>query len=333
VAVQSLVIRRARAFARTLAEMPIAIDGDELIVGRTARGDTIVRTSLPPFATAEEHARARAEGFEITARLSHKTPDYPTLLTRGLRGVLADVAARQAELGRGGAAPDREEQIGFLESVRIECEAVVALAHRFADEAERLAPDASPERAADLRDIAAICRRVPEHPARTLHEALQSVWLAHYAFFSTSTGLSLGRLDQYCGPFLRDDLAAGRLTLDQARELLACLWLKFNDRAQIDRDTFAAKYDDAPWPAGNRVRTITGFDRADAINHFGQNVVLSGLTPDGQDGTNDLTYLCLDCCEQLEFTSPVVTVRLHRGSPPRMVERCAVVLKRGGGMP
>ena len=330
-----LVLRRAHAFAAVLAGMPIEIDDDELIVGRTARGGMIVRTVLPEYATPEEHARARDEGQGITASLAHKTPDYDTLMRTGLRGILDDIAAKVAEIGARPESPERTEKLLFMESMQIELEAVIGLAHRFAAlaEAKALLTD-RPERAAELRRIAAVCRRVPEHAPRTFHEAVQSLWFVHYSFFSTRTGLALGRLDQYLWPSLQSDLAAGRTTLDQARELVYCLWLKFNDRAQINRDNYdAASYQDQPWDAGYRKRTILGSDRADAINHFGQNILLGGVRPDGQDGTNDLTWICLDALEEFEFTSPVVTVRLHRGSPPALVRRCSEVLKSGGGMP
>ena len=328
-----LELRRAHAFRKVLAEMPIELADDELIVGKTAIEGVIYRTSLPEFATAAEHAQARAEGFAITSSLSHKTPDYPSLVTKGLGGFLDDIAAKIAEIRARPDSPERGEKLQFAESMRIECQAVIALAHRYADLAERQAAIATSTRAAELRTIAAVFRRVPEYPPTTFREALQSVWLVHYAFFSTGTALSLGRFDQYCGPFLERDLADGRLTASLARELLDCLWLKFNDRAQIQRENYADRFESEPWPAGCRTRTICGSDRADAINHWGQNIVLGGITPDGSDGTNALTYLCLDCLERFEFTSPVVTVRLHQQSPAALIRRCAEVLKQGGGMP
>jgi choline trimethylamine-lyase len=330
-----LVLRRAHAFAAVLAGMPIEIDGDELIVGRTAERGVIVRTVLPEYALPEEATRARAEGQGITASLSHKTPDYDTLMATGLRGILDDIASKVAEISARPDSAEKTTKLLFMESMRIELEAVIGLARRFADLAETKALLAErPERAADLRRIAAVCRRVPEFAPRTFHEAVQSLWLVHYPFFSTRTGLALGRIDQYLWPLMEADLAAGRITREQARELVYCLWLKFNDRAQIDRDNYNARgYEDQPWDAGYRKRTILGTDRADAINHFGQNVLIGGIRPDGEDGTNELTYMCLDALEGFEFTSPVVTLRLHRSSPPALVRRCAEVLKSGGGMP
>lgn len=330
-----LQIRHALAFARVVDEMPIEIDGDELLVGRTAIDGVIYRTCLPEFATPEEHAQARAEGFLITSNLSHKTPDYETVVARGLRAILDEVAAKRLEIaGRPDSAdPDKAQKLELMDSMRVELEATIRLAQRYAALAEKLAATAEPERAAELREIAAVCRHVPEFPARTFREAVQSVWLVHLALFSTGTKLSLGRIDQYLWPSLEADLAAGRTTLDQAREIVECLWLKFNDRAQLLRDEYKTRVSDHVWRVGDRHRTILATDQADALNHFGQNVLIGGVKPDGTDGTTDLTYLFMDCLERFEFTSPVVTVRLHRGSPSRLFRRTAEVLKKGGGMP
>ena len=205
--------------------------------------------------------------------------------------------------------------------------------------------------------MAQVCRRVPEHPARTFHEAVQSFWFIHYALFSTGTSLSCGRFDQFLYPRLQADLANGSLSLDQAQELIDCVWIRFNDRGQICRENFFAAEEaeaEAPngsaqppakkavkvidqgpqsWNAGHRKRFRYAADAADAINHFGQNILLSGIRPDGVDGTNAVTYLALNALEKFAFTSPVVTVRLHRGSPQALIERTAEVLKTGSGMP
>jgi formate C-acetyltransferase len=85
--------------------------------------------------------------------------------------------------------------------------------------------------------------------------------------------------------------------------------------------------------AGHRERIFFAEERADAINHFGQNILLSGIRPDGVDGTNILTYLCLNAMEKFALTSPVVTVRLHSTSPIELVDRVAQVLQKGGGQP
>lgn len=328
-----LVLRRAQAFARTLDEMPLEIAEDEWIVGRCARGGVIVRTGLPEFAAPAEKEKARAEGHGITSGLSHKVPDYPDLMERGLGGILAEIRSKTAEITARPETAEKIEKLLFMRSMEIEIAAVIRLAQRFAALAEQQARTASMQRAAELRTIAEVCRWVPEHPARGFQEALQSVWLVHFALFSTGTSLSLGRFDQYCGPLLDQDQAQSRLASNEAQELVDCLWIKFNDRAQIVRENFAAREVDRPWQAGLRWRTLVGSDNADAVNHWGQNLLLSGIRPDGADGTNQLTYLMLNSQEAFELTSPVVTVRLHHASPPELVRRCAEVLQKGGGMP
>jgi len=327
------VLRRAHAFAKVLDSMPIEIAEDEIIVGKTACSGVILNTGLPEFATLEEEKAAHLEGHGITRSLSHKVPDYPDLLHRGLSGILAEIDARVLVINSRPESPEKMEKLQFMQSMRVEIEAVIRLAHRYAELAELQASSVSPQRADELRQIASICRHVPEYPAGTLWEALQSVWLVHYAFFSTGTHLSLGRFDQYCGPYLERDLAENRLTEELAQELVDCLWIKFNDRAQIQRENFAERAKDHPWQVGCRWRTLVASDAADAINHWGQNLLLSGIRPDGADGTNSLTFLMLSSLERFELTSPVVTVRLHQNSPSDLVKRCADVLKKGGGMP
>ena len=95
----------------------------------------------------------------------------------------------------------------------IECQAVVKLAHRYSDLAEQLAVKAAPGRRAELLKIAEVCRRVPEFPPETLHEAIQAFWLTHYAFFSTRTGLACGRIDQFLYPVFKKQMDESTITL------------------------------------------------------------------------------------------------------------------------
>jgi len=141
---------------------------------------------------------------------------------------------------------------------------------------------------------------------------------------------------------LEADLAAGRLDMARAAELVDCFCLKFNERAQV-HDELRPKVR-APQP--QKARTTRHFtssqlradpsvdrDRLDATNHWLQNIVVGGLTPDGTDGTNPLTYLLIDAYRRNRMTNPLVTVRLHRRTPQELVERTCEALKEGGGMP
>ena len=349
---QPLVVRQAVAFEAVLTAMPIGIESDDLIVGNNIDHGRIVRTNMPEYSSPAERERASKDGSPIGARLSHKTPYYYDLLDRGLLAILDDVEGVIAETAKQPPGSERDETIAEFRAVAIECRAVIAMANRYADLAESQADACgSDARSAELRNIAKVCRRVPAHRASSFHEAVQSFWFVNYALFSTNTHLSCGRIDQYLLPYLNNDLEEGRITLADAQELVDCLWLRFNDRAQIERESFfvseteAERYkasgrggfvvDRSPneGRAGHRVRFGYATDGADAINHFGQNILLSGIRPDGTDGTSALTYLCLNALEKFPFTSPVVTARVHKGSPPELLSRVAEVLKSGGGMP
>ena len=145
VAAPPLVLRHARALERLLREIPIAIEADDLVVGNVLRDGVVLRTGLPDFATAAEHAEARRLGAPITDHLSHKTPYYYDLMDKGLGGILAEIEARIAEVGARRADPERGEKLAFLEACRIECRAVIAFAAslRGARRAARGRPPAS----------------------------------------------------------------------------------------------------------------------------------------------------------------------------------------------
>ena len=212
----------------------------------------MLRTGLPEFATAEEHRRGAGLGAPITDHLSHKTPYYYDLMDKGLGGIIAGIEARIAEVGARRADPEREEKLAFFEACRVECRAVIAFAHRYAELAERLSAAAGEPRRSELLRIAAVCRRVPENPPRSFAEAVQSFWFLNHAFHVSGTKISCGRLDQHLYPSLQRDLASGAITLEAAQELVDCLWLRFNDRSQIVRENFYTKADSGTLPESLR---------------------------------------------------------------------------------
>ncbi|NQW16905.1 MAG: hypothetical protein HQ478_05400 [Chloroflexi bacterium] len=351
---EPIVVRHAMAFTRALREMPIALEANDLIVGNSLLDGVIVRTRMPGFALDHELQDAADSGASIASQLGHKTPYYYDVMDTGIGAVFLRIQAGLKDVENLPSGSERDEKIGFFRAMKLECEAVIEHAHRYADLAQSKAHEESdPSRREELKSIAEICRRVPEHAPRTFQEAVQSFWFMHFVMFSTGTNISCGRIDQYLYPALKRDLDSNAITLEAAQELVDCLWLRFNDRAQIDRDIFFVSPDDVDsgdakesrkagivvdtgpdtWQAGHRRRFSYATDHADAINHFGQNILLSGIKPNGSDGTNELTYLCLNAQEKFAYTSPVVTIRLHGGSPPELIRRTAQVLKAGSGMP
>jgi len=227
----------------------------------------------------------------------HRLPRFELILERGALGLREEAAARMARLDAT-RADDVKKRI-FYRAVVIVCDAMAGYGLRWAEKLAELArAEGDAERRRELEQMAAICRRVPAQPARTFREALQSLVLVLCVNQAETTGSagSFGRLDQYLYPFYAADIEAGRLTRARALELVQCFFLKW-------------------------YRT---FD----FHH----TMLGGLTPDGGDGTNDLSFLCLEAVERLR-TPRDIAVRVHKGTPPAFLRKAAEVARLGLGRP
>ena len=331
----SAVIRRSLAFEKVMKEMPISIEPYALLAGRCAKDGQIVRCILPAYILESELG-------QCSMHISHKCPDYETLLKIGLSGVLANLEKSKANCDAKGVYDATKRD--FYEAVRRECQAVIHLAHRYA----KLADESG------MPKLAQTCRRVPEHGADSFREAVQSIWLYNHCIHETMTKLPIGNIDRLLNPYFEKDYKAGKITPIEAQELVDAFNLRVNDRVQIDPTQYVVphnKLEGAP-EKHFRIDSGQGFaassenDGADAINHWGQNILLSGLYASGVnadgsqaggvnaiDATNALTYMFLNAHEKFELASPVLTVRLHKKSPPELLNRVAEVLKTGGGMP
>ena len=347
---EPLAVRKARAIELKLSRMPADLWDGQLFAGSMTLEEPRLHAEwgFPEYTTETERAEAARRGLSIHSVFGHVVPDYPTLLAQGLHGIRADAEAQRTYV-------QTSEEAAFLGSVVIAVDAVIDYATRLADRCEAEA-DASSDgkRAGELRHMAANLRQSPAGPARTFWQALQAVWLLHMIFHSTLNGNAMGRLDQYAWPHLRADLAAGRLDLERAAELVDCFCLKFNERARTTEDLRPEVREPR---SGKRARTRhytssqmsqvrervqgashwlqrdTDRDRLDATNHWLQNIIVGGLTPDGVDGTNPLTFLLLDSYRRNRMTNPLLTVRVHQDSPDELVAHTCEVLKEGGGMP
>ncbi len=328
-----LPVRKARAIALKLSHMPTDLWRGQLFAGSMTLEEPRVHVEwgFPDYTTEAERERAAARRLSIHSVFGHVVPDYPTLLAKGLRGI-----RREVEL----AGAHNAEERAFLDSAMIALDAVMQFAARLAERCEAEAGREEDEgRAGELRQMAANLCHVPAGPARSFWQALQSVWLLHMVFHSTMNGNAMGRVDQYVWPYLKADLDSGALDLERAAELVDCFCLKFNERAQTLEEQRPQARVPEPLDLRSRTRHYTSSqigthrDDVDATNHWLQNIVVGGLTPDGKDGANPLTYLLLESYRRNRMTNPLLTVRLHRDSPEELVRYVSEVLKEGGGMP
>jgi formate C-acetyltransferase len=179
-------------------------------------------------------------------------------------------------------------------------------------------------------------------PASGFHEALQSVWFIHTILHSTLNYTSIGRVDQYLRPHYEGDMAAGKITRQQARELLGSFLVKFNERVQLDNDHIENHFTFGDWSQGGdpdletthlKMSNDEGYTYGQSSNHWLQNCVVSGVTSEGADGTNDLTYMIIELTNELELIDPLVSVRLHKDSPDKLLHVTAQALAKGGAQP
>jgi len=232
--------------------------------------------------------------------IGHFLPNYPRMLRLGVEGYLETIEEKHGDL---------------YDAVRIVGQGLVDHSQRVAEEAERLAAEElDAERAAELAEIARICRKVPRRPAETFHEALQSLWLTHIAvnLEGLNSAVSFGRMDQYLYPYYRRDLEEGRITPDRARELLLC---------------FSAKATEHVFLLSEKVSQYHGgFLVAQAA-------IVGGTDRDGNDAVNDLTYVFLDVMEESGLRDPNYHARIHTGAPEGYLKRAAEVAASGNGVP
>lgn len=255
---------------------------------------------------------ARVEG-NITAGDGHLAVDYAKLLRVGLAGIRAETQAAKDHLDYSNF--NDLKKVYFYDAVLILIDACVDFAHRYAALAEQLAAkEDDGARKAELLRLAGVCRRVPEHPAQSFYEAVQSVWFLHLILQIESSGhsLSFGRFDQFLYPYYKADLDSGAITRNFALELLENLWLK----------TFTI----------NKIRS-NSHTKFSAGSPMYQNVCIGGQHPDGTDAVNDLSFLVLKSVGQLRLTQPNLSVRYHRGISDAFLYDCVQMIRLGFGMP
>jgi pyruvate-formate lyase len=332
---EPIAVRKSRAVALKLSKMPTDLwEGQLFACSMTLENPRIhAEWGFPDYITDAEREEASKKGVSIHSVFGHIVPDYPKLLTKGLNGILADVDEQYANV-------QNDDEKAFLDSIVVVLNGVKYFAERLADHCVSESEKASDSiRADELRQMADNLRHVPAEPAQTFWQALQSVWLLHAIFHSTMDGNALGRLDQYCWKYLEADLENERLDMMKAQELVDFFCLKFNERAKTtDEQRPESRKDEKP-NLTRRTRHHTSSqigsqrDGLDATNHWLQNIVIGGLTPNNEDGTNPLSFLLLEAYRRNQMTNPLMTVRVHRQSPDDLLWHVCEVLKDGGGMP
>ena len=234
----------------------------------------------------------------------------------GMLDLVSRIKVKLTELENGND-PDSAAKQDQLQAMAICAEALIRFAERHAEMAEEKARvEQDSARKDELLEIARVCRQVPAQAPRNMWEALQYYWFVHLGVITelnTWDAFCPGRLDQHLEPFYRQDLAAGNLDCERARELLQCFWVKFNNQP-------------APPKVGITLKesgTYTDF----------ANINLGGVKADGSDGVNDLTYLLLEVIDEMRLLQPSTNVQVSKKNPDLFIRKAGEVIRRGWGQP
>ena len=362
---EPIIQRRAKAFAHILHHLPIVIREEELIVGSSTLAprscqtfpefsyqwledelDTVADRSADPFFIKEEtkeelrqihqYWKGRTTSELATSYMApeairgiehniftpgnyfyngvgHVTVKYWEVLDIGFEGIMAKAKAELAQCNVGDGDYARKSR--FLEAVIISCQAAMDYAARYAELAQKMAEKCTdPDRKQELLAIADNCSRVPAKGAESFYQACQSFWFVQLLIQIESSGHSIspGRFDQYMYPYYKKDIEAGKITREAAQELMDCIWVKLNDLNKC-RDAVSAE----------------GF----AGYSLFQNLIVGGQNKDGEDVTNDLSFMCIQASMHVTLPQPSLSIRVWNGSPHDLLIKAAELTRTGIGLP
>ncbi|MBM3237883.1 hypothetical protein FJZ31_16465 [Candidatus Poribacteria bacterium] len=238
--------------------------------------------------------------------ISHTIPDLSRAINLGLRGIIDEAKEKEAETSE----PSQKE---FYKAISEVLEGVINYSRNLAAETERIAKkEKNPTRKKELLDIAEIYRRVPEFPARTFREGLTTLWTCWVALHveNCNFAISTGRMDQFLYELYRQDIENGTIAIQDAIELLCCLWLKIGDHVPATPD------------ATEQLFGGTGSNQA---------ITIGGVDKDGNDAVNDLTYVILRAIELMKLRDPNPNARYYPGvnSKDYLKQLCRVNINTG----
>ncbi|MBT3270030.1 hypothetical protein HN371_22980 [Candidatus Poribacteria bacterium] len=302
-AAEPRVLIKARLYELALERGRIAVDPLDWFADKVDHG-AIVRRRRDAW---HEEARAgvvreEAAWLDHCFRLGlvkggldmgHISPGWERMFAGGLMGLMESARENRHRLG----ADATPEQVAFYDAIEIVYGATIRFSERLADLADALVAE-YPQHESRLRAVAAVCRRVPARAPRRLHEALQFAWLMHEMIEMEGEHVrSAGHFDRIFAPYYHADIDSGRLTRDQAKELVKFFWHKHYARTRG--------------------------------SHNGKNFVFGGQDAAGVEVANDLTFLAFEAYEDLNTPDPKLSVRFTPDTPDRVYRRVADLIRRG----
>jgi formate C-acetyltransferase len=267
----------------------------------------------------EEWHQAFSAGV-FTEFMEQRAPGHTVgdgkIFRKGFLDLKAEIVASIESLGFT-SDPDAFAKRDQLEAMGIVADATILFAERHAEKAEEMAAcESDPKRRSELERVAEVCRRVPAHAPRDLWEALQAYWFVHLGVITELNGWDAynpGHLDQHLEPFYESGTANGSLDRESAKELLECLWVKFNNH-----------------PAPPKVGVTA--EESGTYTDFA-NINIGGVRSDGSDAVSEVSYLLLEIIDEMHLLQPSNNIQLSRKNPDRILEAALKVIRKGYGFP
>lgn len=268
---------------------------------------------------SEEWKKAYNNGI-FTEFMEQRGPGHTVgsenIYKKGFLDYKADIgkAIKELDFLHDKDALNKESQ---LRAMDIACDAIMILGQRYHDYAVELSEKEKDKvRRQELQQIAENCNAVPAHKPETYWQALQMYWFVHLGVTSELNpwdAYSPGRLDQHLIRFYEKDTKEGILDRERAKELLECVWVKFNNQP-------------APPKVGITLKessTYTDF----------ANINTGGITPEGQDGVNEVSYLILECMDEMKLLQPSSNVQISKKNPRSFLLKACEISRKGWGQP
>ena len=267
----------------------------------------------------EEWHQAFSAGI-FTEFMEQRAPGHTVgdgkIFAKGMLDFKAEIAAAIEALDFA-TDPEAFSKRDQLEAMDIVADATILYANRHADRAEEIAKtETDPERRAELERIAEVCRHVPAHAPRDFWEALQAYWFVHLGVITELNGWDAynpGHLDHHLESFFESGIADGSLDRDAAKELLECLWVKFNNH-----------------PAPPKVGVTA--EESGTYTDFA-NINIGGVRADGSEAVSEVSYLLLEVIDEMHLLQPSNNLQLSRKNPDRFLQAALEVIRKGYGFP
>ncbi|KAI0430505.1 pyruvate formate lyase-domain-containing protein [Xylaria sp. FL1042] len=308
----------------------LRIAAKELVIGAIpdftlGRGKEVV-----PYLTDDEVMAAWLKcQLDEASAMGHIVPNYHTVVDHGVAGMIEDLDRRAGEAEPG------SEKASFYISARDSFRGVQAYLKNWARIADKARMHAThPHDKANMKDARERMERLANHSPASFHDAVQLIFSFHCCLHLVGELTSFGRLDQILWPFLEQDLAKHKITLDSAQEIVDCLWIKIGEAAFVNR-AFIWDYRGIGTGAVNGVGV--NFHQGGGINQWVQQITVGGYKATNDEvpvgGANPVTLLCLKAARRIPVNAPSLSLRLYDGIPKEYIDAAATSILSGGAHP